>query len=259
MDYGFYIATSGALAAKHRQDVLSNNLANVETTGFKPNVVLARQRVSAREEDGLNHLPSDALIERLGAGVLMEPSRISHAQGRLERTGNDLDIALEGKGFLAVRDGADTSGDGVRFTRDGRMTIGPERELILSSTGMPVLDTNNRPIRLADDAPVAIDRDGAIRQNGEVVARLGLYNVPDPDYLPKMGDNLFAVPPNQYQSREASSARVNQGFLESSATNDIKMMIDIQSAAGDFGTNIAMIRNFDTLMDRAINRLGRVA
>ena len=243
----------------HRQNVLSNNLANINTTGFKPDVALTRQRVSAREEDGLDYMPSDALIERLGAGVLMEPTRISHAQGDLDRTGNDLDLALEGPGFFAVRDGADTSGDGVRFTRDGNMTIGPDGNLVLASSGLSVLDAGNRPIRLSDEAPVSIDRDGVLRQNGDVVARLGVFTVPDPGSLTKMGDNLFNVPPNQYQSRERADARVRQGYLESSATSDIKMMMDIQSAANDFGTNIAMIRNFDTLMERAINRLGRVA
>ena len=117
MNYGLQIAASGVLVQMHRTDVLANNLANIDTVGFKPDWAGALARDPARREDGLLGLPSDALVERLGAGVLAAPTMTSFAQGPIRQTGRDLDAAIRGTGFFVV--GGESGPASLRLTRDG--------------------------------------------------------------------------------------------------------------------------------------------
>src|SRR5262249_7869957 len=160
-------------ASMYRQDVLANNLANVDTIGFKPDTTSTRLRDSARTEDGLTSLPSNPLLERLGAGVLMSPNRVSMAQGSPETTGDPLSVAIMGEGFLAVDRGGN-GGDRIRLTRDGKMTLDAQGRLVVASTGLPVLDTADQPITLRTSSNVQIAPDGTISQGGTTVAKLQL-------------------------------------------------------------------------------------
>lgn len=103
MNYGLQISASGVLTSMYRQDVLANNLANMSTVGYKPDVPTTMLRDPARIEDDLGFMPSNDLIERLGAGVLSAPNRVSFAQGALETTNRPMDLAIEGDGFFVVR------------------------------------------------------------------------------------------------------------------------------------------------------------
>ena len=134
MSYGIDISTSGVLTALHRQDVLTGNLANLNTAGYKPLIPGVKQRDPVSIEDGVLHLPSNRMLERLGAGVVPAASRIGFAQGPIDQTGNDLDVAIEGDGFFAVRDGDSTS-----LTRDGRLTLNANGQLVLAASGHLVL------------------------------------------------------------------------------------------------------------------------
>ena len=142
MNYGSQLSLSGVLTALHRQDVATNNLANLNTVGFKPEIAMTRQRDVVRAEDGQWALPSDAMIERLGAGVQLAPTLTNFTQGTVAPTGNDLDVAIEGSGFLVVRDATDGAADRIRLTRDGRLTrsasgltIQPPLSSLLLTTG----------------------------------------------------------------------------------------------------------------------------
>jgi flagellar basal-body rod protein FlgF len=258
MNYGNQISISGVLTALHRQDVASNNLANINTVGFKPQLALTRQRDGVRIEDGVTALPSDALIERLGAGVLLAPSLTTCSQGTLTTTGNDLDVAIEGDGFLLVREASDGSADRVRLTRDGRLARNAEGLLVQAASGLPVLDRSNREIEIAD-APISIAEDGAIVQNGAKVATLGFYDVSDRASLRRMGEGLYLAGANDTASRTLATGRIRHRTLESSAVDEIDALMDVTSAARDVSANLGMVQYQDRLMDRAINTLGRVA
>ena len=146
MNYAACISASGAIAALNRQDVLSNNLANVGTVGFKPDIPLARQRAAERREDGRFELPANEMLERLKSGVMIVPNAVDFTQGTLESTGNPLDLAIQGEGFFAVREST-PSGEAVRLTRDGRFTQNSDGVLV-TTTGLPVLDDSDRPISI---------------------------------------------------------------------------------------------------------------
>lgn len=258
MNYGSQISLSGVLTALHRQDVAANNLANLNTVGFKPQLALTRQRDGVRAEDGAHSLPSDALIERLGAGVLLEPSMTTYKQGTLNSTGNDLDVAIEGDGFLLVRDASDGSSDRVRMTRDGRLARNAEGLLVQATTGLPVLDKQNRVIELGEGT-VTISEDGKITQDGESVATLGFYDVPDRAALRRQGEGLYLADASSVAGREQATGRLRQRMLESSAVDEIEALMEVTAAARDVSANLGMVQYQDRLMDRAINAFGSVA
>lgn len=257
MNYGMHISASGALTSMHRLDALTNNLANVNTVGFKPHTPYTRQRDVVRVEDNLPFMDSNALLEQLGAGVQLAPTRIEFSQGPLEQTGNPFDVAFAGDGFLTVT--GEASGDTAAFhlTRDGRLTLDASGQLVMASSGRPVLDIAGQPIRLDDNADVKIAPDGRISQNGVEVAQLRLVDVPDRSRLSKIGNGLFQMTNESLEGLRTASGQLKQGMVENSSVKEISALMQVQSAASDVRTNLEMIGYHDQLMDRAINRLGR--
>lgn len=258
MGYGTQISVSGVLTSLHRQDVATNNLANLNTVAFKPEIALTRQRDPVRAEDGVWALPSDALIERLGAGVHLAPTITSFKQGTIQSTGNPYDLAIEGDGFLVVRDASDGSSDRVRLTRDGRLTRNDRGILVQATTGLPVLDHQNRTVTLGDQ-PFTIDDRGVVRQGGEEIASLAFIGVANRADLAKQGDGLYLASAAAVESRIPAAGRIRQHAVESSAVDEIDALMDVTSAARDVSANLGMVQYQDRLMDRAINALGRVA
>ncbi|MEN0019803.1 MAG: flagellar hook basal-body protein [Planctomycetota bacterium] len=254
---GLYISASGALTSMYRQDLLSNNLANINTVGFKPDLAAVRQRAVVREEDGLQHQPSDELLEQLGAGVQLMPNRISFAQGTLESTGNDLDFALEGDGFFVVQAASTEFGDRLRLTRDGRFAVSDNGELV-NANGLPVIGTNGRPIRIDPAAgKLTVQPDGSIQQGGEIVGRFQITDIANRNALTKAGEGMFAAPPQAFEDAPQAAARVRQGWLEKAAVSDISALMRIQNASGDARANMGLLSHYDRMLDRAINTFAR--
>lgn len=258
MNYGSQLSLSGVLTALHRQDVATNNLANLNTVGFKPEIAMTRQRDVVRAEDSQWALPSDAMIERLGAGVQLAPTLTNFTQGTVSPTGNDLDVAIEGSGFLVVRDATDGAADRIRLTRDGRLTRSASGLLVQAASGLPLLDQNNRTIPLPD-GPVQINEDGLVSQQGTTIAQMAFVDVPDQRSLEKKGNGLFIPDASSVTGRVPASGRIRQRALESSAVDEIDALMKVTSAARDVSANLGMIQYQDRFMDRAINVLGRVA
>lgn len=253
------ISAQGAMAAMYRQDVLTNNLANLNTVGYKPDAPVVRQRDAAVQEDGLFHLPSNDMLEALGNGVTAHRNRVSFDQGAIRQTGNPLDVAIEGEGFFVVQLAADGNTSAQRLTRDGRFNLNAAGELVTVSGGLRVLDNAGTPIALDPSQPVAIDGDGTVRQNGAPLAQLQLVNAPNRESIVKEGDGLFNAPPNVMASLFPASGRMIQNAVEEAAVNEIRTMMRITSASGAARRNMQMITYHDRLMDRAINALGRVS
>jgi flagellar basal body rod protein FlgG len=256
VNYGFFTAASGAQAAMARQNVASNNLANVSTVGFKPDTLDLRLRDPVRVEDGLPFMDSNALIERLGAGVMPTGTRIMHSQGTLRETGAPLDLAIQGEGFLRVEH---EGPGGFALTRDGRMLIEPDGTLVRAGDGRPVLDAQGRRITLDRSLPVRIDTQGTIYQGGAAVAQLETVTVDDPSRLIKGGNGDFRLPsPELAQSLRRTDAVIEQGFVEDSAVNPISALNAVTGASRAAQSNMRMVSTIYEVMGNAINRLGRV-
>lgn len=261
MNYGYNLAAAGVITAMVRQDVAANNLANIETVGFKPDAAFTIPRQAARIEDRLYDLPSNRMLERLGAGVLMAPVRTIHKQGSLMRTGNALDLAIRGEGFFVLDAGTGGSpgaGRQVRLTRDGRLTLNARGELVTVAGGRAVLDQANRPITLAAGAPVDIDGDGTIRQGGVEVARIRIAVVPNKQQLRKIGENLYSASSMALSSRGDHAGDIVQGHVEQSAADPISAMMAVTNAAGAVAAATRVMSVHDELTGRMVSTLGRV-
>lgn len=252
MSYGLQISASGVFAALYRQDVHANNLANLDTPGFKVDVPTTRPRAGVREEDGVWNLPSNRMLERLGAGSMLNANSISFAQGSLRTTGNSLDVGIEGDGFFAVKDGEHT-----RLTRDGRFTRDAQGLLVSAAGGQQVLGEDGRPIQVPSGT-VTIDGNGTVRVNGQTTARLKFVDVADRGGLTKAGDGMFAVEDAALRAAVPANGRIKQFAIEESSVDEVAAIMRMTSASRDVEANTSMIREHDRLLDRAINTLGRV-
>jgi len=255
MNYGLQISASGALASIHQQDALTNNLANVNTTGFKPILTGTLQRLAARAEDGLANLSSDSMLERLGGGVFAAPTRINFAQGALQSSdGNPFDMAIEGDGFFVVGDPSNPS-----LTRDGRFTLNTDNELVMSSSGAPVLSDSNQPIHIdPTQGSIEVGPDGVITQAGAPINQIQIADVPNRAILTKVGEGLFGSQSGQPLSLKEARGMLRQFMLEGSGVSEIDALMKIQGASGAAKDNIGMIDLQNRLMERAINTFGRV-
>ena len=257
MNYGLYLAAAGALSASHRQDVLTNNLVNSETVGFKPDMVFGRQRLPGRldSQDFGAGIDPQLMLERLGGSPTLDPTRIDLTQGGFTATGNDLDLAINGEGFFLVEDG----NQALHLTRDGRFAVNGEGRLVMADNGMAVLDSRNRPIRLDRNVPVQVNSRGGVEQAGTVVATIRVAMPTDPRDLVKVGGNLLRSDSIPEPSSREFNGRVLQGHVENSSVNTISLLKDLVGAAKSFGGNIKMMQFQDHIMGQAINTFGRIA
>src|ERR1700733_10201362 len=183
MLYGLYLSATGVMTNAYRQDVIANNLANAETVGFKKDLTLFKQRLTAAQENPQYADSTDKLSESLGGGTFAMPTRVDMTPGDMENTGGNLDVAIDGNGYFSVDDPGTQ-----RLTRNGQFVIDPSGHLELSNgRGLKVLDPSGKPIQLDGTATDAttISQDGSITQNGKPAGRIGVFDVADPAQLAK--------------------------------------------------------------------------
>jgi flagellar basal body rod protein FlgG len=258
MNYGLYLAASGTVNGMYRMDVLTNNLTNMTTVAFKPDLPGTQQRDAERIEDRLGSVPSNRLMERLGGGVFAAPNRTLFDQGAITRTGNELDLAIAGQGFFVARDQSNDGTDRLRLVRDGRMTRDAEGRLVSATSGMPILDVANRAITLKP-GHADIDPDGTIRQRGEAVARIQLTTVQEASRLRKLGQGLFAADSDQMARREPAAGRIEQRAVEASAVDAVSTLTTIMQTQREIEASASLMQSHDRIAERAINGLGRVS
>ncbi len=259
MNYGLYLSASGVLTNQYRQDVFANNLANVNTVGFKPDIPTLRQRDPESVE---SHAPSAfhrQLLDRIGGGTVPGPQSLDFTPGAQQPTGNPLDVALSARdSFLAVRvDDAATGRSEVRLTRDGRMTIDAYGNLVTSAGGHAVLDDKDQPITLLPNLPAVINSEGRISQGGAAVGQLQVTGVRDEQQLLKKGQNLLGFAGRDLRTT-ARDATVRSGFVEGSGVDSIRALMNLIDANKALTLNANVLKFHDQTMDRAVNTLGRV-
>ncbi|MHC5024829.1 MAG: flagellar hook-basal body protein [Planctomycetota bacterium] len=258
MNYGLYLAAGGAMRGMHRLDVVSNNLANVNTVGFKPDTVVTGQRLPERLEAPRIDADPKHMLEQLGGGVFGGPTRIRMAQGRLEQTGNAFDIAIEGNGFLVVQHTATDGTTAERLTRDGRLARDANGRLVLAGTGQPVLGARGRTIRLDDRGPVDIGTDGTVRQNGMTRGQLRVVTT-DESNLVKDGQNLLQLRDGDPDALRPATGSIRQHHVEHSAVDPVLTLRDLIEASKAIEANAQMMQYHDHIIGQTVNTFGRVA
>ncbi|MCC5830314.1 MAG: flagellar hook-basal body complex protein [Phycisphaeraceae bacterium] len=261
MDYGLYLSLSAIQTHMARQDVFANNLANVRTPGFKPDIADVRQRAPQSVEGNHGFDSAHELMDRLGGGVWSARHRINFSPGPRERTERPLDVALDGDDsfFVVGVAGSDGGGMETRLTRAGQFVVGPDGHLVTVAGGHQVLDDQDQPIRVDVNRPVMINSEGRVLQGDQEVASLGVSQILDLQALVKDQRNLFRLEGDAELRQPARNRLMHEGFIEASGVDPITALMDVTGAGRAVGSNATLLRYHDQLMDQAINTLGRVA
>ncbi|MGZ3496508.1 MAG: flagellar basal-body rod protein FlgF [Vulcanimicrobiaceae bacterium] len=256
---GLYTAAAGALVAQSQADVIANNLANVDTSGFKQTLL---QVQSAPEmnlyrfqtdpgQDSSKRTPGVSVAQPIGAlgtGAEVYDTPAVFGQGALEHTGNDLDLAIQGNAFFATQ-----TPQGIRYTRDGQFARDPQGYLV-TMDGSRVLGHNGAII--LPQGGVQVGQDGTITQNGRAIDQLRIAQFANLTALRPEGDNRF-VDTGAARPTPSTASTVNQGFLEKSNANVVRSMVDLITAQRWFEANEKVIQTQDQEAGLAISAVGR--
>ena len=213
MDSGYYVAMSGWLARTQALDTAAVNLANAQTTGYR----------SERDYFRSALLGPDAGKSQVGTAInqygVLGGDRLSLAQGSLQRTGNSLDLAIEGDGFFAIK-----SGHGIRYTRDGSFHRS-QSGILVTSSNEPVLSSDLQQIPVPP-GEVAVGTDGALSVGGGVVSSVGVFTFASGAQLQAEGANRYVAPENA-RAVQSRSAVLHQGALESANQDIVQGTLDL--------------------------------
>ncbi len=258
MNYGLHLSASGVLTNMYRQDVFANNLANVGTVGFKRDLAAISQRAAESLEDAHPGKYRHSLLDQLGGGVFAGPQKVDFQPGAIEQTNRSLDVALTDKeSFFAVAEKDANGNESVRLTRDGRFFVNGQGYLV-NVNGLRILDEADQPIQVNPEQPVEIDAAGRLRQGGEEQGQIQVAQVADRSQLIKQGQNLFNFKGGDPRIEGVRTGSVRPGALESSTVDPIKELLALIEASGAVQSNANLIRYHDSMMDNAVNRLGRI-
>jgi flagellar basal-body rod protein FlgG len=253
MNYGLYLSATGVLTNSFRQDVIANNLANAQTVGFKRSLALFQQRRTEAQQLGDMQM-SNPLLEGIGGGTLLAPTFVDHSQGTLEQTQSNLDVAINGRGYFAVRQGKDTL-----LTRNGRFMVDRDGYLTLADgTGHRVLDADRNTIPLGGvpQSHITIGPDGSISVQGNLVARLAMLDVPDDMLLNQRGQTLLSYP--DLKKLVPATGTLQSGFIEESNVDPMAELTQLINTQRQLEANANMIRYQDQTLGKLVNEVGKI-
>ena len=280
---GWYTAVSGMRAQQWRLDAVANNLANVDTDGYKrdqaafkafPELLMRRFKDDGEYMHPFGSADVAPIIGRLGTGVELNELYVSFEQGAMKETFSDFDLALDGKGFFAVE-----TPYGERYTRNGSFFLGKEGYLE-TKEGYPVLGENGRIMVKANNFQV--DKDGQVWINAA-------YDDGDPNNLVSMQNNTWEDPVlldtlklvdfdlDRYLKKQGTSLYydtetsgpamiieagyrpvVLQGFVEAANVEPVREMVQMIEINRAYEANQKVIQTHDTMLGTLINQYARV-
>ena len=241
------MAAEGAQVQSQILEVISNNLANVDTAGFKRDLAIAQARNSEAIDLGLDAFGSGT-INDIGGGVMTRETATQFSSGPLKSTGISTDMAIAGDGFFQVEK------DGDKFlTRAGNFLLDGQGQLVTQS-GHNVLNDGGSPIRINTTMPWTVDESGTIVQDGAAVASLGLFQPKSLGDLVKVGSTMFSSlsTPDAVPKEDRN---VRGGFLELSGVKPTEEMMEMIKASRAFEMNVQMIKSHDSMLGSLISRV----
>jgi len=237
----------GAHAQSKRLEVLSNNLANVDTAGFKRDLAIFQSRLAEATLRGMDE-PGSGSMNDLGGGVAFRQTKTDFSPGALKKTGVPSDMAIDGDGFFVVQ-----KGDKSFLTRAGNFQFDGQGQLV-NQDGYPVLNDAGTPIVIEPDGgPWQLTADGGVAQNG-TITYLALVRPQSLGDLAKAGENLFA-PLAPTVPVDPADRRVAGGVLEGSGVKPTLEMMELIESSRAFEANINMIRNHDQMLGSLVGRV----
>ncbi len=251
------MAASGALAYEKRLQIISNNLANANTVGYKMDHGQF-QSIDPADLPASSTLTGPEMNTSQAQSFWFEfNSYTDFTHGSLKNTANDFDLALIGKGFFCVQ-----KPDGVHYTRKGDFTLNADGVLV-TRNGWPVMGdggeiTVNNKENPHQYKKFAVDEEGNVSVDGKEIGSLRIVEFSEPYRLRKMGDTLFKPAENSPPAQEAQDFKVSQGFVELSNVDVVKMMTEMIEVLRGYESYQKVIRTADEATARVINEVGKV-
>ena len=252
MERGFYSVAAGMLTGQKVVDVISNNVANVNTAGFKSQSTLQKSfgeyllsRISS-----LSNIAKD----NIGTGYYMTVNSgqtTDFSQGSLEQTGRTVDMAIQGEGFFVVQSDA----YGQVLTRNGQFEINATGNLILPGVGN-VLNSNGQPVTL-NGSDFSLSSDGRILENGVATQSLYIANVGNKNDLKQVGTGFFQTQ-NGFQAAGQNTFTTVQGSIEKANTDMTTEMSQIISRQNNFQSCSQVLKIYDRINEISANQVGKI-
>ena len=251
MDNAIYVGLSRQMVLQRALDVAANNIANMDTAGFKVEhlSVATDPQTAPGRSLGLGRAPLKYVLDN-GIGR-------DFSQGAIEQTGATYDVAVSGDGFFSVQ-----TAQGVVYTRDGRFGTDTSNQIV-DKAGNPVLDSGGSTISIdPTKGPPVIGSDGTVSQTdatGHVnaVGRIGVTRFSNRSLLVKQGANDFADPTGQAGGQPARDATVAQGFVEKSNVNPVAEISSLIEITRAYERVQNLITSTQDLSSKAIDALGK--
>jgi flagellar basal-body rod protein FlgF len=241
MQSALYVGLSAQVALEKRLQTIANNVANVNTAAFRTDVV-----------------KFETVLSKAGASPVAFSSPgdniISREAGNISETGNPLDVAVVGQGWLAF-----AGPNGTVYTRDGRLQIAPNGDL-QTVTGFPVIDSGGAQIIVdPSGGPLAIARNGAITQDKNEIGTIGLFNIPADADLQRYGNS--GVIPDRPATAVADFTRdgFRQNYVEGSGANPMQELTRLIAASRAFDGTNSLVEGTESTLQDAIRTLGEPA
>ena len=238
MNAAMYKALSGAIVQMRRLDIVSQDLANVNTAGYKGERLAFREILAEPSRRG----------ERMGGLAVVNEQRTDLSMGALQYTGNPFDLAIEGEGFFAIQ-----TPQGVRYTRQGTFTRSSDGTVV-TPLGSPLLGEGG-PIRI-EGKKMDVTPEGAVLSDGAEVDKLQIVRFANPRRLTREGNSLFRAPEEEAQADPAS--RVLQGNSEQANVNPIAAMVTMITVQRQFEAYERAMKTMDDVTERLISEAARV-
>ncbi|MCE1247650.1 MAG: flagellar hook-basal body complex protein [Firmicutes bacterium] len=260
---GMRMATQGMMSMQEQQEIISNNLANVGTTGYRKEVMDVQSFSAVIEQQmkkvGNVELPNLPGREKTGGfmqvgnsiemqGGLYTSSRTSHSQGALKMTGSQFDLALDdnGKGFFTIQ-----SKDGIKFSRSGSFRLGTDGCLV-TQDGSKVLGQKG-PIKLSG-TDFTVTNEGVVKVGEKEIDKLLITEFTDKSAMKKAGDNNFSADSG---FKVSGNFQVKQGYLETANVNAVKEMVDMMKTMRAFEANQKVLQTEDQAWRKSANEIGK--
>jgi len=236
---GFYMLGSGILTQSRILNTISNNVANVETNGFK------KSRVTSKAFGNMLIERIDQQQTPIGTASLMnaaDEAVTNYSEGAIDQTGRKLDFAINGDGFFAVQ-----GETGTVYTRNGSFNLDSDGYLVLEGQGR-VLDGSGNPIRLGTD-DISADGQGNLAIDGNNVGQLAVYRFPDNAALKTVGEGMFQGD----SAVQTTNANVLWKSLERSNVNMTEELTNALSSQRGLQSCSQAMKMYDTVLDQAVD------
>jgi len=275
---GLYTGASGMIAQEARMDTVANNLANVDKTAYKKDSAIFKafpdMLIRSINESVLGITPAGSYdtmpyVGKLGTGVEVNEVFTNFEQGSLQRTENNFDLALEGRGFFTV-----LTERGENYTRDGSFTINQDGVLVthngnpvLGENGIIVVQKHNFIVNergevlinsvIPRDPRTTVGIDSNTWEDAVVLDKLKIVDFEYPREIKKVGDSMYRETRYSGPPLPPDNVKVIQGFLEKSNVNIIREMVDMIEVQRSYEANQKTVTTHDQTLGKLINEVSR--